>query len=366
MESFVRTVEMAQRAGATIDVTWQGGRLDVKSGTVQKFADVLRDLVEKRGVTRLRWLTLQNEPNSTLMTPKQYEAMYRALDPYLASIRDQVRYMGGDLVGTVSPLGQTQDEWFRYLAGHMGDLLDAWSIHVFWDYGDTAKLRRRLQEVRAIVDALPKRSRRPVYVTEYGVRGSRTFDGAARIEPGVWSDGTPLAETNVSAFQHAWFDILSARLGYRGTSSWDSYFGKYDSGSQAYWMIGRPQDGWPLEPTYHVLRLLTSTTEPGWQVLALDGAAGSKLVTAYVGPEGELTLIGLDTAGAQLNTASATQVTYRLSGLPPSTSLRLVVWNRDGDGRNVEADPIVTDAAGVATVTTPLQSVFALTTLPAR
>ena len=364
MDSFVRTVLLAQRAGATIDVTWQGGRLDEASGTIGKFADVLLDLVQKRGVTNLRWVTLQNEPNSTRMTPEQYETMYRQLDPHLKPIRDQVRYLGGDLVGTVSPLGQTQEEWIRYLATHMGDLLDAWSVHVFWDYGDTSKLSRRLTEVRAIVDALPKRQRRPLYVAEYGVRGLRTFDGAAQIEPGVWSDGTPMAETNVSAFQHAWFDVLSARLGYHGTSNWDSYFGKYDNGSQAYWMIGRPQDGWPLLPVYHVLRLWTSTVKPGWSVLGVNGSSGSKLVTAYAGPQGQLTLIGLDTAGAQLNGASDTQVTYRLAGLEPGTQFRLLVWNRNGDGRTVAADPVVVDAHGVATVTAPLQSVFALTTLP--
>src|SRR5262249_12093815 len=231
--------------GTTINITWQGGRLDTATGTVQKFAAVLRDLVENRGVTHFRWLTLQNEPNSTKMTLEQYEAQYRQLDPYIMGIRGQVRYMGGDLVR------DKQTAWLQYMGAHMSDILDAYSIHVFWDYWDTQKLQDRLTEVRAIVDALPAAQQKPLYVAEYGVRGLRTFNGAAQVDPGVWADGTPISATNVSAFQQAWFDVLSSRLGYVSTSKWDSYFGKYDNGTQAYYMIGSPQSGWPLYPLYN-------------------------------------------------------------------------------------------------------------------
>jgi len=363
MQSFIRTVLLAQSTGTTINVTWQGGRLDVASGTIQRFAAVLIDLVKNRSVTNLRWLTLQNEPNSTKMTPAQYEAQYRALDPYIASIRGQVRYMGGDLVR------DKQLAWFDYLATHMADILDAYSIHVFWDYWDTKKLRDRLTEVRAIVDKLPAAARKPVYVTEYGVRGRRTFNGVPQVDPGVWENGTPITATNVSAFQHAWFDILSSQLGYVGTSKWDSYFAKYDRGTQAYWMIGPPQDGWPLYPLYNFMRLLTATVPRGWNVVKVDAAPGTtRLVTAYAGPGGQETAVGLDTAGAQLNTVSSTQVPYSVGGLPPSATLALVVWNVAGDGLTAPPTPVTTDEAGVASVTVPQNAVFALTTLttPAR
>src|SRR5262249_13993131 len=123
MNSFIRTVLLAQSTGTTINITWQGGRLDTATGTVQKFAMVLRDLVENRGVTRLRWLTLQNEPNSTKMTPEQYEAQYRQLDPYIMGIRGQVRYMGGDLVRGPDSGGSNQELWFDYLPTHLSDIL---------------------------------------------------------------------------------------------------------------------------------------------------------------------------------------------------------------------------------------------------
>jgi hypothetical protein len=368
-DSFVSTVELAQRAGATIDITWQGGGFKDIKGTMATFGKVLLRLVQHDHITHLRWVTVQNEPNlpSNEFGKDQWEAMYRELDRDIADIRGQVHFMGGDLVrGNDLPDPTNQRTWFDYMALHMHDILDAWSIHAFWDYWDTDKLQARLAEVRAIWDTEPPDERKPLFVTEYGVRGIRTLNGVT-ADPGFWQDGTPITQTNVNAFQQAWFDVLSARLGYLGTIKWDSYFGKYDNGTQAYFMIGGPLNGWPLYPIYHVVHLWTQTVRPTWQVLGLDGESGTKLLTAYSSPSGgDLTLIGLDTAGAQLNVASPTQVSYSVGGLPPSTAFTLLLWNRDGNGQITAAGTIVSDAAGVATMSAPLQSVFALTTLPVQ
>ena len=361
MQSFIRTVQLAQSTGTTINITWQGGTLSVANGTIPKFAAVLIDLVRARGITNFRWLTLQNEPNRTKITMAQYEAQYRALDPYIQSIRGQVRYMGGDLVRGPDVGAPNQQAWLQYMASHMADILDAYSIHVFWDYFDTQKLVDRLTEVRAIVDALPQAGRKPLYVSEYGVRGQRTFNGAPAGDPGVWEDGTPITTTNVNAFQQTWFDVLAARLGYVGTSKWDSYFGKYDNGTQAYYMIGSPADGWPLYPIYNSLRLLTAAVGRGWRTVNVDSVSNdSRLLAAYVGKAGEHTVVGLDTAGAQLNTVSPTVVSYTIGGLPPSRSFQVTIWNAAGDGLVGQPAPAATDAAGVVTISVPQQAVFAL------
>ena len=364
MQSFVRAVQLAQSTGTTINITWQGGTLNVANGTIPKFASVLIDLVRNRGITNLHWLTLQNEPNRTKITMPAYEAQYRALDPYIQSIRGQVRYMGGDLVRgpDVGPPDQTA--WFQYMATNMSDILEAYSIHVFWDYWDPKKLVDRLTEVRTIVDALPENARKPLYVAEYGVRGLRKFNGLPAGDPGVWEDGTPISQTNVSAFQHAWFDVLAARLGYMGTSKWDSYFGKYDNGTQAYYMIGSPANGWPLYPLYNFVRLLTSTVKSEWRTINVDSVPDtSRLLSAYVGKKGEHTVVGLDTAGAQLNAVSETPVPYTIGGLPPGASFHLAVWNEAGDGVVGLSKVVATDAAGVVTITVPQHGVFVLTTL---
>ncbi|MDX6436903.1 MAG: hypothetical protein QOK34_1737, partial [Gaiellaceae bacterium] len=161
--------------------------------------------------------------------------------------------------------------------------------------------------------------------------------------------------------QHAWFDVLAAELGYAGTSKWDSYFGKYDNGTQAYYMIGSPIDGWPLYPIYNSLRLLTANVGPGWRTVNVSSVPStSRLLAAYVGKAGEHTVVGLDTAGAQLNTVSATPVSYTIGGLPPSKSFALTLWNEAGDGLVGPAQPATTDATGVVTITVPQQAVFAL------
>jgi len=359
MQSFIRTVQFAQSTGTDINITWQGGTLQP-----QKFADVLLDLVRNRGITHLKWLTLQNEPNRTRITMDAYEKQYRDLDPLIQSIRGQVKYMGGDLVRGPDTGAPNQDVWFQYLATHMSDILDAYSIHVFWDYWDTQKLVDRLTEVRAIVDALPEAGRKPVYVTEYGVRGLRAFNGASQIDPGVWQDGTPITQTNVSAFQHAWFDVLAADLGFIGTSKWDSYYGKYDNGTQAYYVIGDPQSGWPLYPMYNLLQLFTTTVKRGWQVVSVDSVPDtSRILSAYLGQKKQLTVIGLDTEGAQLNAGTTTTSSYSIAGFPPSKPVNLLIWNANADGLIAPRQKVTADVNGVVSVTVAWHSVFVLTTV---
>ena len=358
LSSLARALLLAQWSGATINLTWQGGTLDVAGGTIPKLAAFLNEQVPK--ISGLRWLTIQNEPNSTKMTLPAYEAQYRALDPYLANVRGQLRYMGGDLVRGDGQQGQAF--WFQYMAAHMGDILDAWSIHVFWDYWDTQKIVDRLTEVRRISDSIVPRARKPLYVTEYGVRGLRSFGGVSS-DPGFWQDGTPITRTNIAAFQQAWFDVLAARLGYVGSLKWDLHYAKYDNGTQSAWLIGPPDEGWPALPSYNAVHLFTATVKPGWSVVAVDGDAGTKLVTAYEGPADALTLIGLDTSGSQLTTVSPTNSSYTIGGLPPQTTFHLAVWNEWGNGGVVNDPDVQTDASGVATFAVPIQAVFALTTM---
>src|SRR4029077_14095379 len=136
LDSFLRTVELAQTAGATINVTWAGGNLSTTAAwqaAMSRVADVRGELVTTRGVRNLSWVTLQNEPNTVglrYVTPQLLEAMYRYLDALLVAkgLRtvgggsdQQVRFMGGDLIQT------NQETWFAYMAEHMADILDAYS-----------------------------------------------------------------------------------------------------------------------------------------------------------------------------------------------------------------------------------------------
>jgi hypothetical protein len=367
MLSFVRTVALARRAQAQINITWQGSSFAFAMANMPRFADVLADLLTKGGTTSL-WLTLFNEPNSTRLTLAQYEQVYRLLADELSrrGVRDRVHFMGGDLVGTTSPLGQTQVDWFRYMASRMGDLLDAWSVHVYWNFWDAGKIDRRLlAEVRTIFSTIPAPQRRPLYVTEFGVRGVATFEGESNFAPGLWPDGTPFEQVTAAAFQEAWFMMRAAQLGFSATAKWDLYAAAYDAAAQDYSAIGPAAASWPVRPVYRLLQLFIATTEPRGgsivDVVPNPGADPAKLLTAYTSPGGGVTILGLDTAGGAIGTVSDDSVPYSIGGLPAHTPLRLVAWNADGTGTNLDIGYLDSGAAGTVAFSVPVHAVFALT-----
>ena len=104
-----------------------------------------------------------------------------------------------------------------------------------------------------------------------------------------------------------------------------------------------------------------SAQRPGWRVLGVPGYSAAKLVTAYAGPFGQYTVIGLDRAGGQFNGPVDTLVPYRIGGLPPATTFRLVLWNADGSGTLSDGPPVTTDGNGIASFSVPQHAVFALT-----
>jgi hypothetical protein len=368
LTSFERTVRLADRANAVINVTWQGSTFEFAMRNMDRFADELAVLLDDGAIPGL-WVTLFNEPNTTQRTLPEYEQVYRLLDRELRArgIRGRVRFMGGDLIRSTT--GASQTDWFRYMARNMGDLLDAWSVHVYWDFWEPGKIDERLlREVRAIFDTIPEQQRRPLYITEFGVRGLATFEGEPSFEPGFWPDGTPMSATNAAAFQQAWFNIRATQLGYSGTVKWDIYPAKYDAGTQDHSMLGFAADGWPERPAYRLLQLMTFATQPtGGSIVELvrgPGSDRSKLLTAYVSPARDITIFGLDTDGGDISTASNAAVSYALGGLPANAGFRLIVWNGDGTGTNVDKGFLVTSAQGTLELSTPRDSVFALTTTP--
>ena len=376
LASFKDTVKLAQEAGATINVTYQAVDVakDDPAGSMARFAVVLEDLVEVRGYTGVRWITVANEPNSTSVTMAQYEALYRALDAELVArgLDGQIKLMGGDLIRN------NQRIWFQYIAANMNDILDAYSVHIYWDYWDPAFMQTRLKDVLQIVsEELPVEARKPTYVTESGIRGIINMPGKPAIDPGYWQDGTQISRTNIAGFQQLWFDLATAQLGFPGSVKWDAYWGRYTANyNEAWYLIGPAAEGWPLFPSYHALRLLLQTTQQGWQVVQVAPWEDDdwklsvpdqpeKEIAAYADDAGHLTLMGLDSNGRDLNVVSAGPAPeYSIGGLPASTSFNLVLWNAAGDGLSSLAGPIVTDEAGVARFEVPLHAAFSLTTVP--
>ena len=273
--------------------------------------------------------------------------------------------MGGDLVEGSVGAASDHRNWFAYMASRMSDIIDAYSVHIYWTYDNIPRMEFRLRDVRA--GRRPTSStgaaRKPTYVMEFAVRGKDPYPDKPVPRFAYYEDGTEMRKTNLAAFQTLWFSIESAQLGYTGTSKWDAYWGMYDvssPGNQSYWMTGTAEEGWPLYPTWHALRLLLATTERGWQVLRVapweedDWKVGvpdqpEKELVAYARPGGgDLTIVGLDTHARALNGVSEATPAYSIGGLPPGTKFTLALWNATGNGENSTAGTVLTNAAGVA------------------
>jgi hypothetical protein len=290
--------------------------------------------------------------------------MYERLDKLLTNkgLRRQIRFMGGDLIRTRP---DNQKLWFDHMAKNLAEFLDAYSVHIYFDYFDTGKFEERLREVRRFVNEMDESKRRPLFITEYGVRGKNRPPN-----PGIFDDGTPkgrpLSETNVAAFQQAWFLIRAMQLGYVGTIKWDCFHGKYDPNYTAsHYVIGPGREGWPLSPMYFLLRLITMTTEAGWSVVEVkqnQPSAATKQLVALKGRGNQLTILGLDSRGRLENGVSSRQVAYTIGGLRPNATFTLVLWNRGGGGQLLSGGTITANGDGVARLTVPLHAVFALTT----
>jgi hypothetical protein len=401
--SFVKAVELAQAAGATIDISYQSlstGTRAAPAPAMARFADVLEELVRTRGLTNVRWVEVGNEPNGTNggVTLEQYEGLYRALHAQLVArgLREQIQLMGGGLI-EISAQGNADRHhyvWMKWIAEHMNDVVDGYAEHVYWWYDRSGRLEYRLRDTYNLMTReLPAEQRKPTYMMEFGIRGYNACVGKPTLpsanhlyyRPDNCAD---IWRMNVAGFQQLWFNIASAQLGVAGSAKWDAFWGRYDNSSinnQLYWMVGPPTEGSPTTPTYNAMSLLFHVTEPGWQIIGLDpwesddwtvpatGVVGGgssndepeKELVGYGGPNGQLTIMGLDTHGKELNAVSSEPApTYSIGGLPPYTDFKLAVWNATGDGTNSIAGPVTSNAAGVARFEVPVHAAFALTTVP--
>ncbi|MGH9643374.1 MAG: hypothetical protein ACRD3Q_13245, partial [Terriglobales bacterium] len=388
MDSFYQTVALAQSVGARVNITWwfldHSTNATVQETLTQKdmqeFADTLADLVVNHHYTCIQEVTIQNEPSTTWLNQDLpvYQEAYQLLDQHLrdAGIRSQIKLIGGDMVFN------NQEKWFAYMADNMGSLLDGWSVHIYWNYYQTWYMQQRLSDILAIYNSIDPVKRKPLSVTEYGVRGYKTVDGqtvkvadpyrsgALVVDPvGVYidpdtGDTIPVNETNLAGFEQAWFNMQAADDGFIGFSKWDFYHAQYDFGYQDHSLIGYVfgdlapgQDRWPLRPAYYMEWLMANTTGQHWQVLGTNGSSGAKLITPFRSPNGAQTIFAMST--------DQTAADITIGNLSRGTEFNVLVWNADGSGTVTNAGTVNAGGNGTVTVHATASSMVALTTLPA-
>jgi len=344
-ESFFRTVELAQRAGATINITlWYGpysfgdknqpAPLGLLQTTARQFAVILDELINARHCSAVRYVTIQNEVNGEgengrefKVGPADYCLLYRALDRELrwVGLRDRIQIVAGDLVA------REQEFWVPYIGQRIGGIVDGYSMHAYWDYWDIAKPVIRLSGFADLVTNLPPSEQKPMYVTEFGVRG-RNHHGDTN-DPGDFKPGQPIASTPLQANQMARFIIESINRKYVAAVAWNMDDTLYDHPMQ-YGLIGNVKDHWPLKPAYQVIKLFTHTTHPGWRAIPVD-LAGNSFITAcaFAGPHGELSIF-------ILNRSDHKHINVQLTGAPTSNTLHQFNWNLDGSGQTQRGNDV--------------------------
>ena len=346
-DSFIRTCRMAQSAGATINVTlWHGWNEDPARAS-KSMAELLQDLIRRQSLSAVRYVTLQNEVNGTKLTMERYNALYRSFDRDLRALglRDQIQVVGGDL------LRNKESAWFQDLATNLADVCDGYSVHMYWEYSQAATyLRERLEEIATIQQQLPAEARRPLYITEFGVRGKNWQ--VRGNEPGTYEDGTPVAQSGTYALQIGWCMTEATRRGYVATVQWEAYDVAYPHNRMHYGLLGEAREGWPLRPSWQVLRLFTHTIAPGWRAVQVEGESAEVALAAVKGLQGELTVMALNHSGQPQ--------TISLLGLPAKLVYRRLLWTATGKDRLVDLGDLIASTAALE-LTLPPNSLTALT-----
>ena len=304
--ALMRTIELAQQAHANVNLTWwQGpyasvpklqalswptgsnggskwpkellggpGALTGPKALMEQFADIIQR-AHAAGHRCVTHVTIQNEVNQNgvdiaqqgnqKLSMRFYELLYRHLDSALKArpdpnkptrpLRACVQLVGGDLVNAGN---SKQRDWIDYMARNMADVLNGYSIHVYWQPSEfPAKPLTRLRELKDTLDDL--QIQKPMYVTEYGVK----INGASP-EPGQVAQG-PIEQLVDTAFQHAWFNAVAPQHGCVGLVKWLLYRTDKKDVFGHWGMIDAPGASFTRFPTYVVTWLFTHFTEPGWK-----------------------------------------------------------------------------------------------------
>jgi hypothetical protein len=344
--SMLRTFQLAQRAGATINAThWHGPHRPVET-SAQNMVNLLDDYINHRGLTAIQYVTLQNEPNLHNFDMQRYNALYRAFDERLrkAGLRERIKIIGGDL------LHEGQEKWFKNLDENLSGILDGYSVHMYCDYTDLKHVVERVAEIPPIVAKLSPQGRKPLYVMEFGFRGVLR-KGAE--EPGRHKNGQVISDMPLYGLLCGWRMMESLNRGYVALVHWDAYDGWYDRFPMQYGLLGPAKEGWRERPHYHLFRMFTHTAGPGWHSLHIDGKHEKALVSAM-----------------RLDDALTVYVMNRdekpqkisLAGVPAATTFHQHIWNASGNGTVQPATDVASDKSGMIAVELPPGAIAALTT----
>lgn len=376
-QALMKTIALAQGAGANVNLTWWHGPYfrDPKNPTeagflgkqfMEAFADVIEEA--RRRFDCVSHVTVQNEVNNqdigrkrkTAVSMAIYNRLYRFLDTALKArvdprhsarkLRDAVDFVGGDLLAGGHIAGSNQANWLKFMQDNMADILDGYSVHVYWTNGDYKKLESRLTQLLELRKELEIKL--PLYVTEYGVRGADAGP-KGRFNSGRLGRKN-IEESNASAFQHAWFNALAPQCGIVGLAKWAFYRIDGRHRPERDWgMICGARKRFADTPTYRMTLLFNRLIDDNWKADGV-GRGEHTLVSVFKGPAGGQSAVVLN-RGRELKAVT-------IDRLKPNATYFTAVWNRGGDGTVHSRKRVTTGPSGIAKVNVPGSGLVALST----
>ncbi|HEY1687173.1 MAG TPA: hypothetical protein VGG19_20600 [Tepidisphaeraceae bacterium] len=354
-ESFLRTARIAQKAGATINLTlwYDPAHWKDPAESAHHFAFNLTRLLDAEHLDAIRYVTIQNEPDAypkpsepNKITLPKYVQAYQVFDDLLRKwgVRKRVQIIAGDMVA------DQQAIWVKYLGSKFANIADGYSIHAYWDYWDAPKILTRLNTTEQEFNSLPANQQKPLYITEFGTRGHPSHD----IDPGTYEDGRPIARVPIQTMLNAWFMIKAVHDGYVAAVQWEMYDARYDV-PMHYGLLGEGKDGWPIKPGYELMKLLTHTCQPGWRAVELNGDTTHITAAAMKSADDQITIWAVNHGNEK------SIVTF--SGLRPGEEFQLYYWNAHGQGELSPAQIVKIEKNGQITAAIPFHAVIAITGL---
>lgn len=371
MTSFSRTVALAQRTGATVNVTyWHGpykgapGTADFGKTEMDGFAAALKREFDA-GHSAIKYVTVQNEPNRTKFNShkKDLVQLYKNLHTALGArgIRNRVELIPEITRGYPGTESYFKG-WLEVIGAGAGDIIDGYAFHIYWDHDMWDLVRaKRIKEIKDVIQGLPAAQRKPVYVTEFGTRGEPDANKRLLPWPG-WSKKNcttgrkgckRIVDTTTAGANNAYFQVTGARAGFRAFVYWDAYWTMYDKSDQRWSMIGRPSDGLSAKPTYFVQQLLSHAVGRGWVPVSVSDPGRQHLRSTALKGDGKLTVLGVN--------KSTCATMFRYSGLPAGARFYQLVWNDNGSG-TICSRGLTTAVGGKLAVAVHARSLVALST----
>ncbi len=355
--ALMNTIALAQEGGANVNLTWWHGPYyrDPKNPTEagflgEEFMEAFADVIEeaRRRFDCVTHVTVQNEVNNQDIGRKRrtpvsmaiYNRLYRFLDTALKAradprhpakkLRGAVDFVGGDLLAGGHIAGSNQANWLKFMQDNMADILDGYSVHVYWTNGDYKKLERRLTQLLELRKELEIRL--PLYVTEYGVRGANAGP------KGRFNSGR-LGGKNIEESSAAKWACYRVDGRHRPERDWG--------------MICGARKRFADTPTYRMTVLFNRLIDDNWKADGL-GRGEHTLVSVFKGPAGGQSAAVLN-RGRELEAVT-------IDRLKPNATYFAAVWNRGGDGTVHSRKRVTTGPNGIAKVNVPGSGLVALST----